>query len=303
MKSMGGMDMNLSYTLKETFRNLWRNRWMSLASVTSVVATLIILGIIFILVLNINNISEGAKDQFTHISVYLDDEIDNTKITEMNDFIQGLQGVKSVNYKTKDEALQEYKEDWGEDGYLLDGFVKNPLPNSFVVNLTKIEFADYVVSKISVIDGVEEVRYDKDFIRKIISVSEYIKRIGFILIVILIAISTFIINNTIKLALNSRKVEISIMKYVGATSWFIRWPFILEGTILGLIGAFLATGIMFYAYKYTYFILTSDFYSLVAVYLVGVEKVLHDSLILFITIGSGIGALGSVTSIRKHLDV
>ncbi|MDM8534903.1 FtsX-like permease family protein, partial [Clostridiaceae bacterium HSG29] len=120
---------------------------------------------------------------------------------------------------------------------------------------------------------------------------------------ILIAISTFIINNTIKLALDSRRTEISIMKYVGATNWFIRWPFVLEGTILGFVGAMIATGIMYVLYNYTYTILTSDFYSLIAVYLVGVDKVFTDSMVLFVTIGCGIGALGSITSIRKHLDV
>lgn len=295
--------MKVSYTLKETFRNLWRNRLMSLASITSVVATLIILGIIFILVLNINNISQGAKDQFTNIDVYLKDSTAIETIPDLKASIEKIQGVDAVEYKSKEKALEEYKEQWGEDGYLLEGFVENPLPNSFVITLTEIEFSKYVVTKLSDFDGIEEVRYDEDFVNKIITVSDYIKVIGLILIIILIAISTFIISNTIKLALNSRKTEISIMKYVGATSWFIRWPFILEGTILGLVGALLSTAIMFYAYRYTYNILTSDFYSLVAVYLVGVDKILNDSLVLFITIGSGIGALGSITSIRKHLDV
>ena len=295
--------MKVSYTLKETFRNLWRNRLMSLASITSVVATLIILGIIFILVLNINNISQGAKDQFTNIDVYIEEDIPVEEINLLKSEIVSLQGIEEVNYKPKDQALAEYKEQWGEDGYLLDGFVENPLPNSFVITLTEIEFSEYVVNKISVMDGIEEVRYDEDFINKIITVSDYIKVIGLILIVILIAISTFIISNTIKLALNSRRTEISIMKYVGATSWFIRWPFILEGTILGLVGALLSAAIMFYTYRYTYNILKPDFYSLLAVYLVGVDKILNDSLVLFITIGSGIGALGSITSIRKHLDV
>lgn len=295
--------MKVSYTLKETFRNLWRNSLMSLASITSVVATLIILGIIFILVLNINNISQGAKDQFTNIDVYIEEDISVEEIDLMKSEIVSLQGIEEVNYKPKDQALAEYKEQWGEDGYLLDGFVENPLPNSFVITLTEIEFSEYVVNRISEMDGIEEVRYDEDFINKIITVSDYIKVIGLILIVILIAISTFIISNTIKLALNSRRTEISIMKYVGATSWFIRWPFILEGTILGLVGALLSAAIMFYTYRYTYNILTTDFYSLLAVYLVGVDKILNDTLVLFITIGSGIGALGSITSIRKHLDV
>lgn len=295
--------MKVSYTLKETFRNLWRNRLMSLASITSVVATLIILGIIFILVLNINSISQGAKDQFTNIDVYIEEGVATEEISLLKSDIVSLQGVEDVTYKTKDQALDEYKEQWGDDGYLLDGFVENPLPNSFVITLTEIEFSEYVVNKISNMEGIEEVRYDEEFINKIITVSDYIKVIGLTLIVILIAISTFIISNTIKLALNSRRTEISIMKYVGATSWFIRWPFILEGTVLGLVGALLSAGIIFYAYRYTYNILTSDFYSLLAAYLVGVDKIFNDSLVLFITIGSGIGALGSITSIRKHLDV
>lgn len=295
--------MKISYTFKESFKNLWRNRLMSLASITSVSATLLILGIIFILVMNINNFSQGAKDQFKTIQIYLNEGIEEQEIDTLENNINQLEGVTSVEYESKEDALVNMKESWGDNGYLLNGLEENPLPNSIIIDLGNIEYADYVVNNVNEMEGVDEVKYYRDIINKIISITNYIRNIGLIIIFVLIAISTFIISNTIKLALNARRREINIMKYVGATNWFIRWPFILEGTILGLIGALISTGIIYYAYQYTYKLLTSEFYVIIAAYIVNVSKVLDDTLILFVVIGCGIGALGSITSLRKHLDV
>lgn len=295
--------MRISYTLKETCKNLWRNRLMSLASITSVTATLLILGIVFVLVTNITNFSQAAKDQVNGINIYLEDQLDKEQVVEIGENIHTLEGVKTVAFKSKAEALKKMKEDWGQEGYLLDDLDKNPFPNSYEIELLDISYTEAIVNKLNSINGIEEVKYHQDIVEKIISISLYIRNVGLILIVILIIISIFIINNTIKLALNSRKREISIMKYVGATSWFIRWPFILEGAILGLLGACIGTWLIHLIYNYTYSLLSSEFYSLIAAYIIDVDTLLRDILILFAVIGTGIGALGSLTSIRKHLNV
>jgi cell division transport system permease protein len=151
--------------------------------------------------------------------------------------------------------------------------------------------------------GVEEVKFYQDVVLKILEITNYIKNIGMIIIFILVAISTFIIHNTIKLAVNSRKREIGIMKYVGATSWFVRWPFLLEGTLLGVFGALVAIGILYIGYSYTYAMFTSKFYVLIAAYLVSAKTVVSDLLVIFIVIGAGIGALGSLLSMRRYLHV
>ncbi len=139
---------------------------------------------------------------------------------------------------------------------------------------------------------------------KIIEVTNYIKNIGMVIIFVLVAISTFIIHNTIKLAVNARRREIGIMKYVGATSWFVRWPFLLEGTLLGgMFGAVLAIGVLHIGYSYTYSMFTSKFYVLIAAYLVSAQTVTADLFVIFLMIGAGIGALGSLLSMRRYLHV
>ena len=276
---------------------------MSVASATSVAATLMILGIIFILIMNINSLAQGAKAQFDSITVYLADDVEVEQVDEIGESIFRLEGVKEISFETKEDALEKYKEEWGDNAFLLEDLESNPLPNSFIITLDDIGYANYVVGKVKDLDGVEEVKYYQEIITKMLSITEFIKNVGMIIIFVLIAISVFIINNTIKLALNSRRKEIVIMKYVGATSWFVRWPFLLEGTLLGIFGAFIATGIIYLIYSYTFELLTSQFYVLIAAYIVDVRSVVIDLLVLFVIIGSGIGALGSIWSMKKHLEV
>lgn len=276
---------------------------MSIASTTSVAATLMILGIIFILIININSLAQGAKDQFDTVTVYIVDELEQDKIDAIGDEIFRLEGVKEITYETKEQALDKYKQEWGDSAYLLDGLESNPLPNSFLVTLDDIGYANYVVTSVKRLDGVEEVKYYQEVITKMMNLTNFIKNVGMIIIFVLIAISVFIINNTIKLALNSRRREIVIMKYVGATSWFVRWPFLLEGTMLGIFGALIATGVIYLIYSYTFNLLTSQFYVLIAAYVVDVKSIVSDLLVLFLIIGSGIGALGSIWSMKKHLEV
>lgn len=293
----------VGYTFKESCKNLWRNRMMSIASATSVAATLMILGIIFVLIININSLAQGAKDQFDSVTVYLLDDIELEQVDVIGEAIFRLEGVKEISFETKEAALEKYKNEWGDSAYLLDGLESNPLPNSFIVTLDDIGYANYVVKQVEDLEGVEEVKYYQEIITKMLGVTDFIKNIGMIIIFVLIAISVFIINNTIKLALNSRKKEIVIMKYVGATSWFVRWPFLLEGTLLGIFGALIATAAIYLIYSYTFNLFTSQFYVLIAAYIVDVKSIVMDLAALFIIIGSGIGALGSIWSMKKHLEV
>lgn len=291
------------YSLKEALKNIWRNGLMSVASVSSVMATLIILGIIFVLVININSFIEGAQSQFDEITVYLNDEVPATEILVIQKQIAAIIGVKEVHYESKDQAMTNWRESWGEEGYLLEGLSENPLPNAFIIRLRKLEDTESVVNILSSFSGIEEVTFYKDIIDKVMSTSSFIKNMGFGLIAALIAISTFIITNTIKLAVNSRRREINIMKYVGATNWFIRWPFLLEGTILGCIGALLAAAVIFLMYQYSYDYFTTQFFVLIASYFVPVKAIMADLLFIFVVLGSGIGALGSMHAMRKHLNV
>lgn len=294
---------SLGYNIKECFKNLWRNRMMSIASISSVAATLLILGIIFVLIVNISSMTQVAKDQFDTIQVYLDDDLSIEQIEDIGTKIFKLQGVKDVVFETKEEALDKMKLDWDQNGYLLDGLESNPLPNSYIVMLDDINYADYIVSSIEGSQGIEEVKYYQEVIENIIKVTEVIRQVGLFIMVVLIAISTFIISNTIKIAVHARRREINIMKYVGATNWFIRGPFLLEGIILGLIGALLSSTLIYFAYKYSYEAIMDQFYMFISAYLIRTQVIIKDVVFIFVVIGSGIGALGSITSLRKYLKV
>lgn len=294
---------SLGYNINECFKNLWRNRMMSIASISSVAATLLILGIIFVLIVNISSMTQVAKDQFDTIQVYLDDDLSIEQIEDIGTKIFKLQGVKDVVFETKEEALDKMKLDWDQNGYLLDGLESNPLPNSYIVMLDDINYADYIVESVDGTAGIEEVKYYQEVIENIIKVTDVIRQVGLFIMVVLIAISTFIISNTIKIAVHARRREINIMKYVGATNWFIRGPFLLEGIILGLIGALVSSALIYFAYKYSYEAIMDQFYMFISAYLIRTQVIIKDVIFIFVVIGSGIGALGSITSLRKYLKV
>ncbi len=291
------------FTLKEALKSLWRNRMMSIASISSVSATLIILGIIFALIININSLAQSAKQQFDSIQVYLNEDMSSEEISALQHQIETISGIESVVYENKEEALVRMKNSWKENAYLLEGLESNPLPNSFIVYLTDIYYSESVLKAMDNLTGIEEIKSYQDIVAKLLAFTDLIRKAGLIIIFVLIAISTFIIHNTIKLAVNSRHREINIMKYVGATNWFIRWPFLTEGTILGLVGAGIAAGLMKMGYEYVYGMLHSDFYVLIAAYIIKPEVLIKDLVFLFVVIGAGIGALGSIWSMRKYLDV
>lgn len=291
------------FTLREAFKNLCRNRLMSIASISSVAATLMILGIIFALIININSMAQSAKDQFDSIQAYLVDDLPATDIDKIKTKVENLPGVKSVTYESKSDALERMKASWKDNAYLLEGLEENPLPSSLIIYLDDIYYAESVLAGIQGTNGIEEIKSYQDIVEQLLSITEGIRKTGIVVIFVLIAISTFIIHNTIKLTVNSRNREINIMKYVGATNWFIRWPFLAEGTILGLIGALIASGFMKFAYDYVFELMHSDFYVLVSAYVIPPFDLMQDVLFLFVIIGAGIGALGSIWSMRKYLNV
>lgn len=291
------------FTLKQALKNLWRNRLMSIASISSVSATLMILGIIFALIININAMAQSAKDQFDTIQAYLYDDLSSEKITKIIETVENVDGVQSVVYESKSAALEKMKESWKDNAYLLEGLEANPLPSSLIIYLDDIYYAANVIQSLDGLDGIEDVKSYQDIVEQLLSITEAIRRAGIIVIFVLIAISTFIIHNTIKLTVNSRYREINIMKYVGATNWFIRWPFLTEGTLLGLVGAGISAGLMKLGYDYIFEMMHSDFYVLISAYVIPPEALMSDIIFLFVVIGAGIGALGSILSMRKYLNV
>lgn len=295
--------------IKQGFQGMWRNRGMGLASVSSITAVLLILGLVLILVLSVNNVVIQTKNEFDGIQVYLYDNIDIETENSIQDSIVSLSGINSVEFFTKEEALEEMKEDWGDDAYLLEDLDPNPLQDSFKVKLSDPDQAKAIVAQIEELDGVEEVSSFQEIIENMIKLSKNVQIGGIIVIIVLVLISIFIISNTIKLTVMARSREIQIMKYVGATNGYIRGPFVIEGVLFGLIGAVLSILIINYGYQYVFNFVNNRMYAqdkltkLLAEYFISPKTLLKDISIIFASIGAGIGALGSLVSIKRFLNV
>lgn len=232
------------YVLKQAFVNLWRNRTMTIASITSVTATLLILGVIFLLIVNISNLGDYASDQFDVIQVFLDDDLTIDEMRAVGDKIEAIDKVSHATFETKEQALEKMKQEWSDHSQVLTGLEeRNPLPNSYIVQMDNLVYSDHIVRLMNEIEGIDEIKYYRDVIVKINSITQLIRNIGLTIIFILLFVSTFVISNTIKLAVTSRKNEIQIMKYVGATHWFIRWPFIFRRYIIRFLWGYVCNGI------------------------------------------------------------
>lgn len=293
---------NFIYSIKEGLKGLARNRSMALASVASVASSLFVLGIMLCIVLNINFISEQTKEQFNSVQVFLKDGMTNNDIVSFKSELQKIDNVKNITFETKDEALKNLKARWGEKAYLLDG-LENPLQNSYIVEIEDTEKADKLVSDISKLKNVEDISYYKDIVDQLNYISSTVNKFGLVLMGILTFVAVFIIATTIKLTLYARKREIFIMKYIGATNWFVRWPFIIEGLILGFLGSMIAIGITYGLYSVVYNFLISSSLHFINGYLIRIEDILGTISAVFISMGIGIGTVGSVISVRRYLEV
>lgn len=294
---------NFIYSIKEGSKGLLRNRSMSLASIASVTSSLFILGIMLCLVLNINNISEQTKDQFNSVQVFLEDNLSSEEIRDFKNKLAGMNNVKGIVFESKEAALENLKERWGENAYLLDG-IQNPLQNSYILEIIDTEQADKLVQSISALDGIDDISYHKDIVDQLNIISSTINKFGLALMGILTFVSIFIIATTIKLTLYARRKEISIMKYIGATNWFVRWPFIIEGLILGLVGSLIAIVITYGLYGVVYSFMTSGSnLSFMNSYILEIGQIIGNISAVFISLGIGIGTVGSVISVRRYLEV
>lgn len=292
-----------SNIIKQGFKGVWRNKAMGLASITSITAVLLILGIVLILILSLNNIVLDTRERFDEVQVFLEDEITSAQLEEIEKKAKASNKLVSVTFKSKDEALEEMKEGWGDEGYLLEGLEENPLPHTLILKLKDIEYAEDVVKSIENLEGIEEIQYNYDIMEKLVLFTNYIRTGGLAIVLILILVSIFIISNTIKLTVTARKREINIMKYVGATNGYIRGPFVIEGVVFGLIGAIISILAVNYGYNYFFNAASDKLYVLFTVYLVPPKALMQDIVIIFTAIGAGIGALGSLVSMKRFLNV
>lgn len=293
---------SFKYSLKDAFKSIIRNKTLSIASIATVTATLFILGVITMTVANVNKVVD-CLGSMVEVKVYLDDDINDTSKNSIENKIKTIDGVTSIVFESKEEALENVRGQLNDDtGELSAGFEeKNPFPASFTVKVKEPEIVDNVVSSIEGMNGIERIKDARSIIEKISRITNSLKVAAIVAFVIFILISLFLIGNTIKITVFTRKREIGIMKYVGATDWFIRWPFIIEGVILGIIGAVFAVILLNVGYA-----LFFNGFSAEAVFgfeLVGISYIWKYVIWEFILCGVFIGSIGSIISMRKFLKV
>lgn len=296
------MFSSIIYNISGGFKSVWRNKNMAAASIASVASSLFILGVLLAVVLNINHFAMMIQHQFDDIQAFIMDEVTAEEITVLKSEIESLPNVRKVVFESKEMAMDKLKERWGEDAYLLEG-LENPLQNSLIVELNSLKNADAVADHLKADVRVDSINYYKDVVDRLLFFSRVISIAGLALISLLFVISLFIIANTIKIVIYARRREINIMKYVGATNWFIRWPFVIEGMILGLIGASVALGFVYLLYDFIYDKLGSGTYTLIGNSMLSVDIIFGNMLSIFLSAGVGVGILGSLVSLRRHLEV
>ncbi len=290
------------YSVRQAFLQVSRNRAMSLASIFSISAMLLILGLFFIIVVNISMATEAAKKDYETVQIYLVDEVTFEEARVMVDNFEAMDGVSKVWYLDKEEALKQWKAKWGESGYLLDSLAENPLPNSIMLTVSRLEAADRVVAETADVQGVEDIKYYKETVEKLLKVTNFIQVCALIIMIFLIVVAVVVVSNTVKLTVFARAREIAMMKYVGATNWFIRGPFLVEGMLIGMISALISVGIIALTYSKISDLIGQDVFLILSTPMVPVGFMTINLVSIFLAVGISIGACGSIISMRRFLD-
>ena len=290
------------YSLKQSLKQIKRNKGMTFTSVFAITAMLVILGLFMMVIININTAAEMVKNDYNNIEVFFKNNVKENQIKKIQKDVSKWKEVDTVKYRTKTEALKILKVRWGENAYLLDGLSSNPLPNSIVITVDNLEKSDQVAKAAEKIKGAEDVKYYKDTVKKLLKATRGFQIAAIVIMVFLIVVSTVVVSNTIKLTVFNRSDEIVIMKYVGATNWFIRAPFLLEGIIIGIVSALLSSGIVTLIYESVLKVIGEDILAILSTPMVPLGFLSYNLVWIFLALGISIGAWGSIISMRRFLD-
>ncbi len=288
------------YFVKETFNSIKRNQLMSFASVSTVALSLLVLGLFLIMVLNANNLA-GYLESQVQVTVYMEDGAKSETLTAAEKTLKELPGVVKVTAVTKNQALDRFKQRLGDQKDLLEALgTENPFPASFDVQVDNPQRISQIVPSIEKMPGVETAKFGREVVEHMFQLTRILRLGGLVLVIFLAVATLFIISNTIRITVFARRREVSIMKYVGATNWFIRWPFLLEGMFMGFIGAVIASVFLIQIYL----TLQNKIYTTLAFFpLLGTWPFLGYLTLFLVVSGTLIGAAGSSISLRKFLDV
>lgn len=291
----------LNYLTKEGFRNLKVNKLMSVASITVLFSCLMLIGIAFMLLVNIEAFISGIEGE-NIIMAYVDDAATDIEIKKVSLDLEKIPNVQSVEKINKEEAYKDILADMDENlKVYLEGLDENPLPDAYRITVRNMSSFDAVVEQVKSVTNIFRVRENSSLAKQLSDLRDSVTTISIVIIVMLLLVSLFIISNTIKVTMFSRRLEISIMKSVGATNSFIRWPFMVEGIVIGVIAGILATGAVWLVSEFALGSLTSSLSIVGASVEVNFIDYALWLALAFIGIGIFTGVFGSASSMRKYL--
>ena len=291
------------YLLGEGFRNVFHNKKSSGASLAIMCATMLIFGLFFMIIENLNNAVETLETQ-QGIQVFIQKTATDAQMEQIGEQIQAIDGVNKVTFVSKEDALNQTKEKLKDKQALIAGWDEsNPFKASYLVTLTDLKLSSQVQDEIKKIDNIDTIQSRDETINGLVAIANGVRIVSAVILTLLVLISIFIIGNTIKLTVHARRKEISIMKYVGATDSFIRWPFVIEGIIIGIVAALLSILVLGIAYSLITNAAANSIISTMGIKLLSFTDMTTLLVIVYMVLGIGIGALGSSISMRKYLQV
>ena len=293
----------LFYTLRQGFRNLFRNKWFTLASIATISACLFLFGLFYAIVTNFQHIVKTAEEGVS-VTVFFDEGIDDARIQEIGDLIQKRPEVAAINFISAEEAWETFSEQYL--GEYKDGFTENPLEDSanYQIYLNDVSMQSALVTYLESLDGVRQVNRSEVTATTLTGVNALVAYVSVGIIAILFAVSIFLISNTVTIGISVRKEEINIMKYIGATDFFVRSPFVVEGMLIGLIGSAIPLGIIYALYNMVIEYVMERFSMLSQLLsFLTVDEIFKMLAPVSLGIGVGIGFLGSIVTVRKHVRV
>ena len=293
----------LTYLIGEGFSNVFKNKKQAMTSIGMMCVTMLIFGVFFVIGENLNHFVDQVQAE-QGIQVFMKIDATDEQITTLKQQLHAIEGINTVDVISQAQALQQVKERFGNKAYLLEGHDESIFQVSFIVTLTDLSKSTKIQDQISHLSNVEEIRSSNETISTLVKIAKGIRIATYVISICLIIFAIFIIANTIKLTVHARRREISIMKYVGATNSFIRWPFAVEGMIIGVISGAISTALL--AGLYTLAINNDGFVKIISkmgLTLLHFTDILNLVVLVYLVLGIGIGVLGSTISMRKYLKV
>ena len=293
---------SIRYLFKEGFRNTWTNRMMSIASICVLMSCLVLMGCATMIFLNIDSLL-GRIEEENVVMVYIEDDTTASDLKQMEKSLNEIRNIKEVEFIAKEVAWQQQLDTMEEShaAYFTELSSEIPLPNAYKITIDDLSLFDDTINNIKKLDHIETIRENKDLAKKLVSIRHGIEIIAVVIVAVLLAISIFIISNTIKLTVYSRRLEISIMKSVGATNGFVRLPFVVEGMILGIISGVISLGLVwgFYEFAIRQFKDLINSLNLTALNFADYSLVMLGA---FVSIGILTGVGGSIITMGRYLN-